>query len=40
MAWRELSLAEQMEYAKANDIMDRIAFSSYPVLPEVADFMI
>lgn len=40
MAWMELTLAEQMNYAKANDVMDRISFSSYPVLPEVADFMI
>ena len=40
MAWMKLTLAEQMKYAKANDVMDRISFSSYPVLPEVADFMI
>lgn len=31
---------EQMEFAKNENVLERISFSACPVLPEVADFMI
>lgn len=41
MDYVELSLSEQMEYAKSYAWQTRIQFASYPaILPEVADFMI
>lgn len=40
MAWVKLNLAEQMTFAKSQDVMERVTFSIYPVLPVVADYMI
>lgn len=41
MDYVELSLSEQMEYAKSPSWQTRIQFANYPaILPEVADFLI
>jgi len=40
MAWVKLNLAEQLKYANSKDPIERLQFSLYPVLPEVADYMV
>lgn len=40
MDWVKLNLEEQMKYAKSEEEDVRVAFSRYPVLPEVADYMV
>jgi len=40
MDWIELSLDEQLEYAKSEDSEEREHFARYPVLPEVAEYMV
>ena len=40
MEWLELSLEEQLEYAKSEDSEERMDFAKYPVLPEVAEYMV
>lgn len=40
MEWVKLSLEQQLKHAKSREAEERVAFSSYPVLPVVADYMV
>lgn len=40
MSWVKLSLEEQLEIAKSEDVEKRLGFSKYPVLPEIADYIV
>lgn len=40
MSWVKLSLEQQLAHAKSEDVEERLGFSKYPVLPEVADYIV